>query len=325
MPSFLVTRRMSPELRARVLSSVRGRPRAGAPQRLSPVVARLRLVTIAVIVAAVALLLHVRQQRLRQLEQSRAALLQKVQGHAAQLTAPDRQLPTRVERAVERETAATYGGDRLPEALRTQGALAELLTAPTLYLRGPLEALSRAGGVAQVAPGSWTDAFVLCLLEPPDARSEKALRAKARVAHSRAAGESTAHVQRLAPVLEVLPLLSADWQQRIATSRSAALKDYERLYSLAPVLAALKAVKARQLLLVVDEPGDASTPAELDGERRHAVRVALSDLNDGEVELRFRHDVDPSWLSDATRAEHASGVDSCALALDLRKALGLGG
>jgi hypothetical protein len=47
----------------------------------------------------------------------------------------------------------------------------------------------------------------------------------------------------------------------------------------------------------------------------------LSDLTSGQLLLRFRRGVDPSWLSPAARAEYASGIDSCALAFDLREAL----
>ena len=51
------------------------------------------------------------------------------------------------------------------------------------------------------------------------------------------------------------------------------------------------------------------------------MRVVLTDLASGELRLRFRHGVDPGWLSDNARAQYASGIDSCALALDLRAAL----
>jgi hypothetical protein len=136
--------------------------------------------------------------------------------------------------------------------------------------------------------------------------------------------EPHAHVQRLAPLLDILPLLGGEWQRKVAEAESAAvLSDYRELIDGAPIAAAVRASKARQLLLVVDEPGDAKTPAELDGERPHAARVVLSNLADGNVSLRFRKQVDPGWLSPSTRAEYATGVDSCALALDLRSALGV--
>ena len=83
----------------------------------------------------------------------------------------------------------------------------------------------------------------------------------------------------------------------------------------------MDAAKARQLLAVMDEPGDPKAPAELDGERPHAVRVTLTDLSSGQIRLRYRATVDPSWLSPTTRAEYASGIDGCALAVDLRNAL----
>jgi hypothetical protein len=71
----------------------------------------------------------------------------------------------------------------------------------------------------------------------------------------------------------------------------------------------------------MDEPGDPKAPAELDGERAHAVRVTLTEMESGQVRIRYRGAVDPSWLSANARAEHASGIDGCALALDLRNAV----
>jgi hypothetical protein len=324
VPSFLVTPRMSPELRARVLASVSGRARPGAKQRLSALVASLRLFGIVAALSLVALVLHVRQERARQLEQQRAAVLAILRVHGAGLTSDDHKLPEKVEKAVLVQAAPGYGGDWLPAPLRQEGTLAELLSLPTLYLRGPLEVLSRAGGTKQAAAASWTDAFVLCLLEPPDVRTEKALKSKARLAMSGRGMDAHSQVQRIAPLLDVLPLLSADWQARVVTASTAAvLSDYRKLVEAAPFRAAVRAAKARQLLVVLDEPGDPKTAAELDGERPHAVRVVLSNLTDGNVELRFRKQVDPGWLSPATRAEYAAGVDSCALALDLREALGV--
>lgn len=324
MPSFLVTKRMSPALRARVLASVSGRARSDARQRLSPLIASLRLVGIVAVLSVIALVLHVRQARTRQLEEQRATLLATLRVHASGLTADDKKLAGKIESAVQVQAGLAYGGDWLPEPLRQEGTLAELLSLPTLYLRGSLEVLSRASGVKEAAPSSWTDAFVLCLLDPPEARAEKELKAKVRAGMSARGMEEHAHVQRLAPLLDVLPLLGADWQARVVAAESATvLSNYRKLIEGAPIPAAVRAAKARQLLLVLDEPGDPTTPAELDGERPHAVRVVLSNLTDGNVELRFRKHVDPAWLSPPTRAEYAAGVDSCALALDLRTALGL--
>jgi hypothetical protein len=68
----------------------------------------------------------------------------------------------------------------------------------------------------------------------------------------------------------------------------------------------------------MDEPGDRSIPAELDGERPHHVRVGLVDLASKKQLLALRRKVDPSWLSPTARAEYASGIDACTLALDVR-------
>ncbi len=51
------------------------------------------------------------------------------------------------------------------------------------------------------------------------------------------------------------------------------------------------------------------------------MRVGLVDLEKDKVLLKLRRHVDPSWLSDATRAEYARGADSCTLAMDVRSAL----
>jgi hypothetical protein len=39
--------------------------------------------------------------------------------------------------------------------------------------------------------------------------------------------------------------------------------------------------------------------------------------------LRLRRRVDPGWISPAVRAEYASGIDSCVLALDVHAAAAL--
>ncbi|HEY6079771.1 MAG TPA: hypothetical protein VIW29_13240, partial [Polyangiaceae bacterium] len=148
------------------------------------------------------------------------------------------------------------------------------------------------------------------------------LRAKASTAAARGKGmQAAAHVERLGPLLQVLPLMEHQWAQRVQNTESIpALQKLQTLLEAAPFAAGVRAAKARQLLLVADETLTATGPTELDGERTHPVRVSLTDLDNGETRLRFRRTVDPSWLSDATRAQFASGVDSCALAMDIRQA-----
>jgi hypothetical protein len=107
------------------------------------------------------------------------------------------------------------------------------------------------------------------------------------------------------------------WIERVrAADDSATLSALRKQFEAAPLEATVRAAKVTQLLTVVDEPG--SGPIELDGERRHGVRVVLSELGTGELRIRFRREVDPAWISANIRAEYAAGIDSCALATDLR-------
>lgn len=321
MPSFLVTRNMSPALAARVQAAVTG-TRPGASRRKSRVKALLRALTASFVIAAVSITLHFRQQRAAQLESRRRELSSELTRHRARLDRSDRDLPHRLAAAVAQHAVATYPGDSFAPQLHDPARLSEALTRPTLYLRGPLEGLAHPARVAELAAGSRKDAFVLCLLSPPEARTEKALRLKASAAYAQGPSmQLTATIERVAPLLQALPLLEKDWQTRIETAET--LPALERLADLvraAPLAAAVRAAKARQLLLVLDEAGPLTSSAELDGERPHAVRVVLADLGDGETLVRFRGAVDPSWLSDTARAQYASGIDSCALAMDLRKA-----
>src|SRR5690606_36753235 len=94
-------------------------------------------------------------------------------------------------------------------------------------------------------------------------------------------------------------------------------RDLER----APIERAKQAARAEILVAAVDEPGDGSGPTELDGERPHDIRLAIVDLPSGEVLLRMRRHVDPSWISTAKRPMYATGLDGCAFAFDVHQAL----
>ncbi len=321
MPTLLVTSRMSPALAARVLAAVRGE-RAHANSRQRPLTALLRLTTFGLVIAAVSLFVYYRNQSASELSQARATLLDSMQSEGRTLTRADKELAGRVEAAIALHASLAYAGDQLSE-LRDPAQLTEALAQPTLYLRGSLDALSRPGRVAEVAASSGKDAFVLCLLAPPESRTEKALRVKASAASANGASMQVAgHIEPVDPLLRALPLLGSAWRERVvAAETSANIALLQRLFEAAPVKAAVRAAKARQLLLVIDETSDSKGPTELDGERPHSVRVVLTDLTSGELRLRYRHTVDPGWLSDNARALYASGIDSCALALDLRAAL----
>ncbi len=318
MPTLLVTRKMSPELAARVQASVEGRRRAQGARLAPGGRAVLRIVAITLIVAAlVEAGLAVRRAH-RELEQERATLLQRVRDASAAISPREREVTRRIKPWLVRFDGA-YAGDHVDDALRADGALARAVAQPTIYVRGSL------GQLATDATESYPDAFVLCLVDPPPARTEKELRIKARAAFT-ASGMQPAHnVFRYADALIGLPLLAPGWAARVAaTDDRGELDALRRSFERAPIEAAKRAAKARQLLIVVDEPGASTGLSELDGERPHDVRVGLVDLERGKTLLRLRRHVDPSWASGATRAELAKGIDSCSLALDVRSAVGAG-
>lgn len=322
MPSFLVTKRMSPALAARVLESVSGRRQGTARKRLPPLIAASRLLAMAALVGAVGIGLHVRDQRSQLLQRERDSLLDAMRAAGGSLTRSDRELRARVQATLSAQAGAAHGVDEFASELRSEPGLKAELELPTLYVRGPLEAFTNPTRLEQAASSSFKDAFLLCLLEPPAARTETSLKAKARAGQTRTGVTAMAHVERVDVLLRALPLLDRAWQERVRTAEtSRAVASYEKLFAAAPIRAAVRAAKARQLLAVMDEPGDPKAAAELDGERPHPVRVVLTDLNTGQVRLRYRGTVDPSWLSAGARAEYASGIDSCALALDLRSAV----
>jgi hypothetical protein len=320
VPTLLVTKNMSPALAARVQTAVSGH-RTGTARR-APLKALLRLFTFVFLIASIASVLNFRRQQALERESRRGALLQTIAAEAAKLSRKDRELPRPIAAAIALETTANYAGDTIAEDLRSRAALDEALAHPIIYLRGTLESLAQPARLAELAESSAKDAFVLCLIAPPDARTEKALRAKASTASADGKGMlATAHVERLAPLLQVLPLLEREWAARVqATESIPALQKLQARLEAAPFPAGIRAARARQLLLVADETLTATGPTELDGERTHAVRVSLTDLNSGETRLRYRRTVDPSWLSEATRVQFASGADSCALAMDIRQA-----
>jgi len=134
--------------------------------------------------------------------------------------------------------------------------------------------------------------------------------------------QATGHIARLGDAYVGLPFLQAKWREHIAhAEKHQTLVELGRNFDRAPLEAAREALEARLLLFAIDEPGERTAVSELDGEKPHWVRVGLIDLTTGQLLLRLRRRVDPSGLSEVTRAEYARGVDDCSLALDVRQAV----
>jgi hypothetical protein len=322
LPTLLTTKRMSPALAARVQASVSGQPVAHGARLRPRAVSLLRFATLCMLFIAVGGFALLRQRELDTALQERTVLQGRIRRELAALAPGDLETVDRT-RSWLLTSAGDYSGELIAEELRDREKFASLLARPTVYVRGDLGSFRTNDGLRQSAAASTADAFVHCLNDPPPARAEKAVLASVRRAY--AGGErhrqATSHVQRLHAALLGLPLLQPAWQAKLAGAETElALGKLRRELERAPLEAARRALAARLLLFVLDEPADTTAPAELDGERAHLVRVGLVDLATQKVLLRWRKRVDPSWISDTLRAEYASGMDSCLLALDLREA-----
>jgi hypothetical protein len=323
MATLLTTRKMSPELAARVEASVRGR-RAPPGARIAPrSVSLIRLGLFAMFGVGASWLALFWHQAREHLERERSMLLQRVEREAASLNEDDHANLGRVRSWLQRSSSG-YPGDFIAEEVGTPDGFTATIARPTIYVRGKVAGFKTAAGIEQTASASAIDAFVSCLMDPPRSRTEKALLARARTTYAAAERmrQATLHVQRLHHALVGLPFLAADWKARVvAADDQRSLDKLRRYFERAPIEAAKRAAKARLLLVAMDEPADTTAVAELDGERAHVIRVKLVDLAIDKLLLQLRRRVDPSWLSDGARAEYASGIDSCALALDVHDAV----
>jgi len=283
----------------------------------------LRVVALTSIVATLVWLVSTKRRADQETEALRSSLIERSARAAHGLTEQELAIAKRAASWLKREAQA-YSGDLVTPRAASLALLSGLLKQPTVYVRGPLAELDNSQGLERSARESAKDAFVLCLLDPPTGRSEKAILARAKSAY--AAGErmqqATGHITRLGDAYAGLPFLQAAWRERIAqVEQHQTLVELAKSFDRAPLDAAREALKSRLLLFAIDEAGERAAVSELDGEKPHSVRVGLIDLSSGQPLLRLRRRVDPSSLSEATRAEYARGVDDCSLALDVRQAV----
>jgi hypothetical protein len=320
MPTFLTTRRMSPELARRVQESVSGRRVGSATRALPQLVSVLRVAAALAVIAAAALVIRNKSRASAQVTRQREGLLARVQAETADVTQQQLGLARRVESLVA-DAAGPYAGDWVADELKGEEAFSAALRRQMVYVRGPLDQLRTSPGFKGSAAESFKDAFSWCLLDPPASRAERTLANKARAALSQR-GAASSSVERIQAALISVPLLQPEWQARVRAADAAELTRLAATFDKAPIVAAKRAMKAELLLLVIDEPGDTRSPTELDGERAHWARVQLVELSSADVRLRLRLRVDPSWISPPVRAEHARGIDSCSLSLDVRARVG---
>ncbi len=323
MKTLLTNTKMAPELAARVEASVSGRGRTSADAASAArSTALIRLLVIVAVVAVSAALVYGRRAERDQIDRDRAALLGSLQADRAQLTDEDQQAVPRVESTLLR-IAGPYEGDLVSPEMKAPGALDAVLSGPTIYVHGAIDAFQRTSRIAPAAASSVKDAFLLCLADTPASREEPVLLPKVRNAYAGLGVEKrTAGVHRLQDAEAGVHLLSAAFEERIKLARDSRELNVLRAELDPDLLGRAKAaMKSKTLLAVMDEPGTGTGPSELDGERAHPVRVYILDLATNKVLLRKRSDVDPSEWSVKARPDFASGLDQCALAHDIRAGL----
>jgi hypothetical protein len=193
-----------------------------------------------------------------------------------------------------------------------------------VYLRAPIETLTKPEVLRVAASGSVKDTLLFCLLDPPVNRTEPALLDKVRTSYSSVSivEGRTANARRLDDLLTGLPFLLPAWSEAVrAAPDREAVAQLQREFDKAPIAHARAAARSALLLVVIDEPSDGKGPTELDGERPHPIRLVLLDAATGKVLLRVRKHVDPSFLSVNKRPQYAHGADGCALAFDVGEEL----
>ena len=324
MASFLVTSKMAPELAARVEASVRGRKtKPGDTSSAAHVRALFRFALVATIVAAGTWLVVSQRQESARVARERTSLLDTVHGHNALLTEDEKGAVARDESWLM-SFAAKYDGELVANELRAPGGLAATLARPAVYVHGPIDAFHTPDSVRQVAVDSVKDTFLLCLVDPPATRAEKAVLAKVRLAYDGGAPleQRTPDVLRLADAQALLRVLSPAWEARVRAADASQLTKLRGELDRVPIEKGKQALKAGLLIVAMDEPAPVTSPAELDGERAHEVRVAIVEASSSKVLLRLRKHVDPGDWSAKARPDYARGLDECGLAVDVREAVG---
>jgi hypothetical protein len=324
MPTLLVNRKMEPALAARLQLGVsllrRGSRRTRLTARMRAV---LRLAAALGVLGILSLGFLARHRAQTEFATKRLELLNDWAIESNGVTPAEFERSDRIGTWL-REAAGAYPGDMTSERIRDAGGWKQVFESTVIYARGPIAAFETPAKLVAAARDSGKDALLLCLLEPPTDRVEKALLVKARAALGGDGQLRLPNVSRLFDVLTGTPYLRTEWRERIQGA-----PDIQELVRLArelrraPLNRAKLALKSRALIAAIDEPNAGDGPTELDGEHRHFLRLLVWDLSTGEVLLRQRRLVDPAWVSPNRRSQYARELDGCRAAIEVRdRALG---
>jgi len=311
MPTLLTNRKMDAALRARIERSLEARGSAEASAaRLR---ALMRFASLAIVVFAIGYMISKRHAAKSALETQRTTLLDSWTKKTSDITPEDKKALARDEALLE-SLAGVHQGDHAEP-------VPQLASRTIVYVRGPIESFRSTATIPKAAAQSLEDPFARCFVEPPRTKGERDVLAKVRAVYTGSVG-GLKNLERLETAYATKRLLDPEWIGRAKNSPSEReLGVMQTELDHTPFDRALIAWRAELLLAVMDEPGDASVPAELDGERPHDVRVALVETKTGHALLRMHAHVDPSVWNAGTRPEYASGLDACALAFEARALL----
>ena len=322
MPTLLANRRMDPALRARVEASVRGE-RASAGRGLSPrAVVVVRAAVVLAIAAAVGVLAVGRRRDGERFDREKGAVVAALRAERATLGDADRSAVARVHAALV-GLGGDYPGDAIDASLRSRAALDAHLARPAVWVRGPIAAFGSSAGISRAAAESAHNPLLFCLVDPPASRAERSVLGKVRAARAPGVFEERAPAaRRLGDAEHALAILSPAFETKVlAAGDQRELSVRKAEMDRIPLARARSALRASIVIAAADEDGAPGTPAELDGERPHDVRLVIVDLDAGHVLVRLRRRVEPSEWSQGARAEHAIGLDGCAFAFAAREAI----
>lgn len=320
MPSFLVTEKMNPALAQRVQASLAGdartRDRSGRTRRVR---VWARLLTAAGIATLAAFLLSTYRQSRREVEIARQQLVLQWAEERPERSVDEVEWLRRVEDLVLDEAR----GD--PSDFAVAGLanrLDELMKGGVVYLRSSLRDATARTALRAAASESVPDAFALCLTRPPSTRDETGLLRHLGTAatNSTAPTNGSQRVHSIAAVYARAEFLNSNFIEQVKTTHHMSqLDDLAARWDAAPLRAGRDAARARVFVYVIDEPVPSGAEEDFDGEGPHHMRFGLVDLDDFQLLWRARREVSPDWISDKSRLSFSRPLDSCRLALDLRR------
>ena len=315
MGSFLTNAKMPAELRARVEESLRtdALARAGGANRRQGHLL-LRLLMLSGVAMFAAFLVVTFQQAEREFQTNQQSLLRRFDQETRELPAL-RQGVAQLEQHVQ-TALRPWPSDFLDPVLKSGGpqALDELFERPVVYV----SAFASVAALQKSAAESSPDALIRCLMLPPQsARESDLLRHLGRVYEPAAL---RGRVVGITGASDALAFIDSSFGARLRNLESARLLPImEQELKRAKLSEATPFLQAGTLVYVVDEPKSPGTVADFDGEAEHYVRLQIVDQKSGALLLGLRRLVDPSWISEKSRLAYSRELNSCRLALQVRK------